>query len=61
MAMPAEQLQWTVEMLDALPDDGQRYELVDGELLAEHLEWQPAGMPEPLVLSIPESFEDALG
>jgi Uma2 family endonuclease len=23
---------WTVEMLDALPDDGQRYELIDGEL-----------------------------
>jgi Uma2 family endonuclease len=32
MAMPAEQVQWTVEMLDALPDDGQRYELLDGEL-----------------------------
>ncbi len=59
--MPAEQVQWTVEMLDALPDDGQRYELVDGELLATHLEWQPAGMPEPFVLSISEFFEDALG
>ncbi len=23
---------WTVEMLDALPDDGQRYEIIDGEL-----------------------------
>jgi Uma2 family endonuclease len=149
MAMPAEQVQWTVEMLDALPDDGQRYELLDGELfvtpapsdvhqlavgalharlraymrpsdvgrafsspsdvrrgdrrrnrvqpdvfvvrlvdgkrpawianpvartfarwrgvvdpgelLAARLEWQPAGMPEPFVLSIPEFFEDALG
>lgn len=32
-----------------------------GELLAAHLEWQPAGMPEPFVLSIPEIFDDALG
>jgi Uma2 family endonuclease len=23
---------WTVDMLDALPDDGQRYEIIDGEL-----------------------------
>jgi Uma2 family endonuclease len=32
MAMPAGQLEWTVEMLDALPDDGQIYEIIDGEL-----------------------------
>jgi hypothetical protein len=32
MAMPATQTEWTVEMLDALPDDGQRYEVIDGEL-----------------------------
>src|SRR5438067_8437681 len=32
MAMPAEYTEWTVDMLDALPEDGQRYELVDGEL-----------------------------
>lgn len=32
MAMPADRTDWTVEMLDALPDDGQRYELIDGEL-----------------------------
>jgi hypothetical protein len=24
--------EWTVEMLDALPDDGQRCEIIDGEL-----------------------------
>ena len=23
---------WTVDLLDALPDDGQRYEIIDGEL-----------------------------
>lgn len=32
MAMSAPQTDWTVEMLDALPDDGQRYEIIDGEL-----------------------------
>ena len=30
MAMPATHTEWTVEMLDALEDDGQRYELIDG-------------------------------
>lgn len=32
MGMPSAHANWTVEMLDALPDDGQRYEIVDGEL-----------------------------
>jgi Uma2 family endonuclease len=32
MVMPAAQTDWTVDMLDALPDDGQRYELIDGVL-----------------------------
>ena len=32
MGMPAAHVNWTVEMLDALPDDGQRYEIIDGEL-----------------------------
>jgi Uma2 family endonuclease len=32
MAMPATHTDWTVDMLDALPDDGQRYEIIDGEL-----------------------------
>jgi Uma2 family endonuclease len=30
MAMPAAHADWTVDMLDALSDDGQRYELIDG-------------------------------
>jgi Uma2 family endonuclease len=30
MAMPATHENWTVDMLDALPDDGQRYEIIDG-------------------------------
>jgi Uma2 family endonuclease len=32
MAMPALQREWTVQMLDALPDDGNKYELIDGVL-----------------------------
>lgn len=32
MGMPATHDNWTVEMLDALPDDGQRYEIIDGVL-----------------------------
>ena len=33
MAMPQSAQRWTVEMVRALPDDGNRYELIDGELL----------------------------
>ena len=32
MSMAATYLDWTVDMVDALPDDGQRYEIIDGEL-----------------------------
>ena len=32
MAMPAQPTEWTVEMVRALPDDGSRYEVIDGEL-----------------------------
>jgi Uma2 family endonuclease len=32
MGMVAARDRWTVDMLDALPDDGQRYELIDGVL-----------------------------
>lgn len=32
MAMPAPSTEWTVEMVRALPDDGNRYEVIDGEL-----------------------------
>jgi hypothetical protein len=30
--MTRSEAKWTVEMLDALPDDGQRYEIIDGVL-----------------------------
>ena len=29
MAMPASHVDWTVEMLDVLPEDGNRYEIID--------------------------------
>ena len=32
MSMPMKALDWTVDMLDAMPDDGNRYEIIDGEL-----------------------------
>jgi Uma2 family endonuclease len=33
MGMPLEATRWTAAMVRALPDDGHRYEVVDGELL----------------------------
>ena len=33
MAMPYPETEWTLEMVHALPDDGNRYELLDGDLL----------------------------
>jgi Uma2 family endonuclease len=33
MPMPAPHAEWTAEMVRALPDDGQRYEVIDGELV----------------------------
>ncbi len=32
MVMPATHPDWTIDMLDALPEDGQRYEIIDGAL-----------------------------
>jgi Uma2 family endonuclease len=32
MAMPARLTEWTVDMVRALPDDSNRYEIIDGEL-----------------------------
>ena len=33
MAMPATPTVWTADMLDAIPDDGRRWEVIDGQLL----------------------------
>jgi Uma2 family endonuclease len=32
MAMPTQKTSWTADMLQNLPDDGNRYEVIDGEL-----------------------------
>jgi Uma2 family endonuclease len=32
MGMPLSHTEWTADMLDDLPDDGNRYEVIDGEL-----------------------------
>jgi Uma2 family endonuclease len=32
MGMPFAETDWTIDMLDALPEDGQRYEIIDGKL-----------------------------
>jgi len=32
MAMPAQPTEWTADMIRALPDDGNRYEVIEGEL-----------------------------
>lgn len=41
MGMSATTHDWTVEMLDALPDDGQRYEIIDGELFVTPAPGEP--------------------
>jgi Uma2 family endonuclease len=33
MGMPAQETRWTLDMVRALPDDGNRYEVLDGALL----------------------------
>ena len=33
MAMPATPTEWTADMLDSTPDDGRRWEVIDGRLL----------------------------
>ena len=33
IGMPAEEARWTLDMVRALPDDGNRYEVLDGVLL----------------------------
>jgi hypothetical protein len=54
MGMPAARANWTVEMLDALPEDGQRC------VFSQRMEWQPHGMSAPLVLELQSLFDDAL-
>jgi hypothetical protein len=52
MAMPAQPTEWTVEMVRALPNDGNRYEVLGGELFVT---------PEPLVIDLPRYFARVWG
>lgn len=45
MGMPAKQTEWTAEMARALPEDGNRYEVLDGELR------RGSPIPEPVGLT----------
>ncbi len=57
MGMPELSPSWTREMVLALPDDGNRYELFDGELLVTPA---PAPRHECLVMSLLERLLDYL-
>lgn len=48
---------WTVEMLDALPDDGQRYELIDGVL---HVTPAPSDVHQLVVAAFHRRLHDFL-
>lgn len=50
MAMPVTE-PWTIEQLDRLPDDGNRYEVLDGELLVTPA---PSDVHEELVMLLVE-------
>lgn len=49
MAMQVGRAEWTVDMLDGLPDDGQRYEIVDGTLFVTPA---PSDVHQSVVLAL---------
>ena len=50
--MPAQPTEWTVDMVRALPDDGNRYEVI---------EWRPDRDAAPLVIDLPAYFDRVHG
>lgn len=59
--MPTPQKEWTLEEVHALPDDGNRYELVDGELLVSP---SPTLLHQRVVLRLAQAlagFVETLG
>lgn len=53
MGMPAQHTEWTAEMVRALPDDGKRYEVLDGELLVSPApRWSHQGIVLELALRL---------
>jgi hypothetical protein len=74
MAMPAQPTEWNVEMVRALPDDGNRYEVIGGELFVtpspslvhqraviEMLERHPDRDIPPLVIDLATYFDRVHG
>ena len=49
--MPAVRTDWTVEMLDDLPDDCNRYELIDGDYQIKRRLYLASGIPEYWIVS----------
>ena len=54
MGMPAIAEDWTVERLHALPDDGKRYEIIDGEL---HVTPAPGAPHQELVFELAKRLD----
>lgn len=53
MGMPAQHTEWTAEMVRALPDDGKRYEVLDGQLLVSPApRWSHQGIVLELALRL---------
>jgi Uma2 family endonuclease len=61
--MPAHSTEWTVEMVRALPHDGNRYEVIDGELFVTPPPsvWHQSAVGELLVLVLPYVRAHRLG
>ncbi len=55
--MPAAHTNWTVDMLDALPDDGQRYEIIDGVL---HVTPAPSDVHQLVAAALHRRIHDYL-
>ena len=56
MRMPVLKRDWTADDLEDLPDDGNRYEIIDGELLVP----DPASRQNPLGVFSPSAVVDPL-
>jgi len=55
MGMPETARRWTADMVRALPDDGNRYEVIDGELFVT-----PDPARAPLEIDLPAFFKEVL-
>jgi hypothetical protein len=55
MGMPETARQWTADMVRALPDDGNRCEVIDGELFVT-----PDPARAPLEIDLPAFFKEVL-